>query len=74
MVASKPMKIRAAILSVVKVLAISTGLVACGGQHGRLTVDVPVLPYQPPDISEITGIPEPDEADGDGSGSAEPGK
>lgn len=39
-------------------------LAACGGGGaGKIMADTPVLPYQPPDISEITGIEEPDEAD-----------
>lgn len=32
--------------------------VACGGSHGAMRTDTPALPYQKPDISEITGIPE----------------
>jgi hypothetical protein len=39
-------------------------LAACGGTTaGKIMADTPVLPYQAPDISEITGIEEPDEAD-----------
>ena len=72
MIASEAMKTTATLLSLAKVVAITTGLTACGAR-GKLAVDTPVLPYQPPDIGEITGIPEPDEADGDGSGT-EPGK
>lgn len=34
--------------------------VACGGSHGKMRTDTPVLAYQKPDISEITGIPEPE--------------
>ena len=61
------------LLSFVRLAALSVGmtggLTACGGSVGKLAVDSPVLPYQPPDISEITGIPEPDDSD-----SAEPAK
>jgi len=39
-------------------------LAACGGTTaGKIMADTPVLPYQPPDISEITGIEEPDESE-----------
>lgn len=70
------MKTSATVLSIVKVLALVTGLGACSAWHGgKLKVDSPALPYQKPDISEITGIEEPDtdvtEVSG---GSAEPGK
>ena len=47
-----------------------------GGSRGKIVVDTPVLPYQAPDISEITGIDEDDAGDSDatteavGSGSA----
>ncbi len=71
------MKIRATFLGFVKIAAataaVTGGLAACGGgAGGKLMVDTPVLPYQAPDISDITGI---DEDDGDsdagsGSGSA----
>jgi hypothetical protein len=41
------------------VLAAIVGLGAgCGGHHGRLQADTPILAYQKPDISEITGIDE----------------
>ena len=74
MVASDPMKIRATVFVIAKLSAIAatTGLAACGAAQGKLRVDSPAIPYQAPDISEITGIEEPDE--GEGSGSAEPGK
>lgn len=32
---------------------------ACGS-HGRMRVDTPMNPYKAPDISEITGVEEPD--------------
>ena len=34
---------------------------ACYGTPGKLSVDSPALPYEPPDISEITGIDEEEE-------------
>lgn len=42
--------------------SIATALmaVACGGSHGTMRTDTPALPYQKPDVSEITGIPEED--------------
>ena len=67
------MKLRATILGFVKVAAVTGGLSACGGaKAGKLAVDTPVLPYQAPDISDITGIDE--DGEGSGSGSAEAGK
>ncbi|MDB4952435.1 MAG: hypothetical protein JWO36_4 [Myxococcales bacterium] len=73
MIASKAMKTTATVVSLVKVLAFAT-LAACGTQ-GKMRVDAPMMSYQAPDISEITGIEEPDTSDeGSGSGSAEPGK
>ena len=75
MIASKAMKTRATVFSLVKVVGLVVGLAACGGSpRGKLVVETSVLPYQPPDISEITGIEEPDGDASDGSGSAEPGK
>ena len=75
MVASEPMKLRAILLTVVKVSAtgVALGATACGGSPGKMVVDVSTLPYQAPDISEITGIEEPD-SDGEAGGSAQPGK
>ena len=68
------MKTQATVLSMVKVLAFVT-LAACG-TGGKMAVNTPMLPYQAPDISEITGIEEPDSDTTEGSGSAspEPGK
>ncbi|MGN6106022.1 MAG: hypothetical protein ACTHU0_13020 [Kofleriaceae bacterium] len=44
-------------------LILVLGLGGCGASAGgKLMVDTPVLPYQAPDISEITGIDE-DEAE-----------
>jgi hypothetical protein len=33
------------------------------GHSGKMVVDTPIKPYQAPDISEITGIDEDDNAD-----------
>jgi hypothetical protein len=55
--ASERMKIRATFLGFVKISA-AIVLASCGGSRGRVVVDSPVLPYQAPDISEITGIDE----------------
>jgi hypothetical protein len=46
--------------------AVGSGI-GCGRTGGKLQVDSPALPYQKPDISEITGI---DEDDDSGSGSS----
>ncbi|MBA3397762.1 MAG: hypothetical protein H0T89_34380 [Deltaproteobacteria bacterium] len=53
------MQLRAWLL-MVAVSSVSA-LVGCGGTPGKLAVDTPALPYIAPDISEITGIEEPDE-------------
>ncbi|HSN26380.1 MAG TPA: hypothetical protein VLT45_08845 [Kofleriaceae bacterium] len=59
------MKIRAYSMAFVK-LAVATaaagGLAGCAGTRGKVVVDSPALPYQAPDISDITGI---DDDDGD---------
>jgi hypothetical protein len=62
-VSVESMKIRAALMTFVKVGVVTTGLTACGSRPNKVMADTPVLPYQAPDISEITGIEEPDEAD-----------
>lgn len=72
--ASERMKIRATFLGFVKISA-AIVLASCGGSRGKIVVDTPVLPYQAPDISEITGIDDDDTGDADateavGSGSA----
>jgi hypothetical protein len=71
------MKAYSALLILAKVLAIAA-LAGCATPTGKLKVDTTILPYQAPDISEITGIEEPDpgeESDETGSASApEPGK
>lgn len=62
------MRIRASILTTARaagvLIAITAG-VACSHPSGKLMVDSPkMLPYQAPDIDEITGI-DPDEAEED---------
>jgi hypothetical protein len=67
------MRIRASILSTALLIAISSGA-ACTHPGGKLLVDVPkMLPFQAPDIDEITGIDSdaPDEGAAPGSGSAQ---
>ena len=69
--ASEPMKIRATFLGFVKIIAataVTGGLASCGGSRGKVVVDSPALPYQAPDISEITGI---DDDSGDSNSDAE---
>ncbi len=73
MVAFAPMKIRITLLTVIKLSSLAgVGALAACGAHGQVRVDSPVLPYQAPDISDITGIDDDDA--GSGSGSAEAGK
>src|SRR5687767_2713850 len=55
------MKIRATLLCFAKVAVVATTAVACASPRNKVMADVSVLPYQAPDISEITGIEEPDE-------------
>jgi hypothetical protein len=67
------------LVSYLRLVAIGGGLAACGGpSQGKLRVDSPILTYQKPDISEITGIDEDEASEGSGSASgsasAEPGK
>jgi hypothetical protein len=60
------MKIRAALMTFVKVGVVAfAGLSGCASRPNKVLADTPVLPYQAPDISEITGIEEPDESDVD---------
>jgi hypothetical protein len=60
------MKIRAALMTFVKVGVVAfAGLSGCASRPNKVLADTPVLPYQAPDISEITGIEEPDESDTD---------
>ena len=56
------MRIRGSILTVGWLVALSTGT-ACTHAGGKLMVDAPkMLPYQAPDIDDITGIESSDEA------------
>ncbi|MBV8756417.1 MAG: hypothetical protein JO257_04040 [Deltaproteobacteria bacterium] len=67
------MKIRAYSLAFVKLAAataVTGGLAGCAGARGKVVVDSPALPYQAPDISEITGI---DDDDGDSAGGSATG-
>lgn len=55
------MRIRASVSAIVRVAALLAaclaGAACTSGAGGRLMVDAPKLvPYQPPDIDEITGI------------------
>jgi hypothetical protein len=66
------MKIRATFLGLAKLAAataVTGGLAGCAGTHGKIVVDSPALPYQAPDISDITGIDEDSDSDS-GAGSA----
>ena len=73
------MRIRSSILVAAKLLAvtsIATATACGGGGPGKIMADTPVLPYQAPDIDEITGIDTDDqdsntEGSGSGSGSAQ---
>jgi len=81
-IASTVMRTRASILTIAKACAgaaIITTAGGCGGtKMGKIMADTPVLPYEAPDIDELTGIepPDPDEATeapaaGSGAGSAQ---
>jgi hypothetical protein len=67
------MRIRSSILVAAKLAAIAavTSATACGGGGaGKIMADTTILPYQAPDIDEISGVDsEADEGDGSGSGS-----
>ena len=71
------MKIRATLLLCAKVGVIAVAAAGCGSRPNKIMADTPVLPYQAPDVSEITGIEEPDESETEGEAPApapEPGK
>lgn len=57
------MKIRATLLVCAKVAVIAVAAAGCGSRPNKIMADTPVLPYQAPDVSEITGIEEPDESE-----------
>ena len=65
------MRIRSSVVIAVKLLAIGAiaGTTACGtGGAGRIMADTPALPYQAPEIDEITGIDSTlESSDGEGS-------
>jgi hypothetical protein len=73
------MKLGPALVCVARLLALGGGLTATTGgcgHTGKMVVDTPIAPYKAPDISDITGIDDDDDA-GSGSaaaGSATPGK
>ena len=61
-----------AIARVAAVLAAVTAAGACTSAGGKLMVDAPkLLPYQPPDIDEITGIDSEEEEAAAPAGSAQ---
>jgi hypothetical protein len=61
-----------AIARVAAVLAAMAAAAACTSAGGKLMVDVPkLLPYQPPDIDEITGIDSEEEEAAPTTGSAQ---
>lgn len=73
--ACEAMRIRASISTITRVAALLAAVSAAGActhPSGKLMVDAPkMLPYQPPDIDEITGI-DSDEPEADaGAGSAQ---
>jgi len=53
------MTIRATMFALVVGLCAGSG--ACGSTQNKVLADTPVLPYQAPDIAEITGIEEDEE-------------
>jgi hypothetical protein len=53
------MTIRATLLALV--VGLSAGASGCGHTQNKVLADTPVLPYQSPDIAEITGIDEDEE-------------
>jgi hypothetical protein len=63
------MRIRAPFSTIASVVAVLTAVLAagaCTSPSGKLVVDAPkLLPYQPPDIDEITGIDSSEEAEQD---------
>jgi hypothetical protein len=64
------MRIRALVLTATVIVATAAG--ACTHPGGKLPVDAPkMLPYQKPDIDEITGIDSSEEAEAPAAGSAQ---
>ena len=66
------MKMGLGVLSVARLFVVGGGLTACG-HAGKMVVDTPIAPYKQPDIGDITGIDEDDDA-GSGSQAAGSGK
>jgi hypothetical protein len=70
------MRIRASVVvttakAAALLIAVFAGI-ACGHASAHLVVDAPkLLPYQPPDIDELTGIEPPEEPEEAGAGSAQ---
>jgi hypothetical protein len=72
------MRIRASVVitavrAAAPLIAVIAG-VACSHPSAYLVVDAPkqlLLPYQPPDIDELTGIESPEEPEDAGAGSAQ---
>ena len=69
------MRIRASIPTIMRAAALLAAVAASGActhPSGKLMVDAPkMLPYQPPDIDEITGIDSSDEPEAPAEGSAQ---
>jgi hypothetical protein len=57
-----PMTIRVTLFAFVMGLLATTG---CARKQNKVMADTPVLPYQQPDIAEITGIEEDEDASSD---------
>ena len=67
------MRIRSSILVAAKLLAgtaIAATTACGGGGPGKIMADTPALPYQAPDIDEITGIDSTDDDSTDGDGTS----
>lgn len=64
------MRIRSSIVVAAKLIAVCTLATACGGGGaGKIMADTTILPYQAPDIDEITGIDSDSDPDSDSAGS-----
>ncbi len=61
MIASTAMQARVTWVAYVR-MAVFAGAMAGCGHTAKLAVDSPILPYQKPDVSEITGIDDDEEA------------
>jgi hypothetical protein len=70
------MRNRALIIELVKVatsVALLGALVGCGGRSGgKIMADTPALPYQAPDVNEIAGIEEDEDAEDEAHEEAAP--